>query len=85
MDSAAQQIDAVAGGMDRLLTAYEVVVILGLDGPDTTEPMATLRKWRQLGELPGVELKVGNRVRFKYRREDVEAFIRRRRRPAVGP
>ena len=42
----------------------------------------TMRRWARTGVIPAAKL--GNRGGFRFRREDLDAFLERRRSPGAG-
>ena len=42
----------------------------------------TMRRWARTGVIPAAKL--GNRGGFRFRREDLDAFLERRRSPGLG-
>jgi hypothetical protein len=57
-----------------LMTEAEVIRFLRLDAEDGSDPIQTLARYRNTGQL--VAIKVGRRNR--YRRQDVEDFLARK-------
>jgi hypothetical protein len=82
-NDADDRLAAVARGPDRLLTAYDVIFVLRLVDQGCPDPMRLLRKWRHLGLLPGVKMRIGNHTRFLYEPEAVQRFIAARRTPTM--